>query len=140
MAELYGCNREPKIQDLALCGKSLPTPHRYNPFLYVRISQHLQRVVPVSPRTWFEHPNHQVKGFPLSLKAAPPFFRSSIFFKLLADITLPSNQAPPSRAPASTNTSPLTSPPTGKQSLSPDAPPYAGCLSSLCRDFTLQRI
>ena len=87
-----------------------------------------------------EHPNHQVKGFPLSLKTAPPFLHSSIFFKLLADIALPSNQAPPSRAPESANTSPLTSPQPGKRSLSPDVPPYAGCLSSLCRDFTPQRI
>ena len=95
---------------------------------------------PVPPRTWFKYPNHQVKGFPLSPKAALPFFCSPVFFKLLADIALPSNQAPPSRAPESANNSPLTGPRMRKRNLSPDVPPCAGCLSSLSRDFTPQRI
>ena len=138
MAELCGCNRKPKIQDLALCGKSLPASNRYNPFLHVRISTSPEWC-PVLPRTWFEYPNHQVKGFPLSPKAALPFFCSPVFFKLLADIALPSNQAPLSRAPESAN-SPLTGPRMRKRNLSPDVPPCAGCLSSLCRDFTPQRI
>lgn len=87
MAELSGCNREPKIDDVALhrkfaspCSSTIPYYMQESPLCH-----HLQ----VVSHELNLNPNYPVKGgFPLPIKAAPPFLHSSVFSKLLADTDL----------------------------------------------------